>query len=154
MRRGGGKDVNADERIAVGHEIMAAPVDVLCRLVYPSLYPLHDPSGNWGTEDPASGAVPLPPTMALSLTQLSDMGAYLMDNGRVFILWLGRMVHKDWATEVRAWGIIVRFNQSGKQVILHKLAARQCQLFAAGRKLLVHASLFLYRTLDHGTVAP
>ena len=42
----------------------------------------------------------LPPTMALSLSQLSDMGAYLMDNGRVFILWLGRMVHKDWAMEV------------------------------------------------------
>ena len=55
VRRGGAKDVNADERIAVGHEIMSAPVEELARLIYPALYALHDPSGPWGTEDPATG---------------------------------------------------------------------------------------------------
>eukprot|EP00798_Chlamydomonas_sp_ICE-L_P030135 gene30135-35111_t len=97
--------------MAVAHEIMAAPVDELCRLIYPSLYPLHDPSGNWGMDGAgtssggaapvfSTGEVPLPTTLPLSLPHLSDQGAYLMDNGRVFILWLGRMLHKEWATEV------------------------------------------------------
>ncbi len=39
--RGGAREVSPDERIAVGHELMAASVDGLCRHVYPDLYPLH-----------------------------------------------------------------------------------------------------------------
>lgn len=46
--RGGAKDVNADERIAVGYELMAIPVDSLCRAIYPDLYPLHNIS-EWPT---------------------------------------------------------------------------------------------------------
>lgn len=40
--RGGAKDVNADERIAIGHDLMAAPVDMTLRAAYPDLYPLHE----------------------------------------------------------------------------------------------------------------
>ncbi len=47
LRRGGAKDVNADERIAAGHDLMAAPVDASLRLMYPELYALHDLSAWW-----------------------------------------------------------------------------------------------------------
>ena len=44
----GGKEVVTDERAAVGLEIMAASVPQLLRLLYPALYPVHDPAGDWG----------------------------------------------------------------------------------------------------------
>lgn len=49
--RGGARDVILDERIAVGMDIMSAHVPALLRLVYPPLYPVADPSGDWGRPD-------------------------------------------------------------------------------------------------------
>jgi hypothetical protein len=40
--RGGAKEANPDERIVVGHDLMAAPVDMTLRAAYPDLYPLHE----------------------------------------------------------------------------------------------------------------
>ena len=54
--RGGGKDVQADERIAAIHWVMQTPLDSLIRLLYPTVYPLHDPSEPWGMLD-EQGAV-------------------------------------------------------------------------------------------------
>ena len=41
-----------DERAAVGLEVMAASVPQLLRLLYPALYPVHDPAGDWGRPGP------------------------------------------------------------------------------------------------------
>lgn len=90
--------MNADERIAVGHEIMSAPVLALCRLAYPTLYVVHDPSGTWGLTDSS----PLPPCSPLSMAALSDSGAYLLDNGRMLVLWVGKMLSPQWTAEVGA----------------------------------------------------
>ena len=46
--RGGARDVLPDERILAGFEIMAAPTAELLRYLYPSLYPISDPAGDWG----------------------------------------------------------------------------------------------------------
>ena len=46
--RGSARDVVIDERIAVGLDLMSASVPTMLRLLYPSLYALHDPAGNWG----------------------------------------------------------------------------------------------------------
>jgi hypothetical protein len=43
--RGGGRDVNADERVAVGTDMLSAPIETLLRLAYPTLLPLHDAAG-------------------------------------------------------------------------------------------------------------
>ena len=48
----GGKEVVTDERAAVGLEVMAASVPQLLRLLYPALYPVHDPAGDWGRPAP------------------------------------------------------------------------------------------------------
>lgn len=53
--RGSARDVNADERIAVGLELAAAPVSGTLRILYPGLFPLHDPSGEWGKQGPKGG---------------------------------------------------------------------------------------------------
>lgn len=37
-----------DERILAGFEIMAAPTAELLRYLYPNLYPISDPAGDWG----------------------------------------------------------------------------------------------------------
>lgn len=99
--RGGGKDVNADERMAVLHWLMEAPVDAFCRLAYPTLYVVHDPTGPWGSPDPAEGGrIALPPSAPASSALLSEGGAYLVDNGRVLVLWVGKLVSREWAMEV------------------------------------------------------
>ena len=46
--RGGARDVLPDERILAGFEIMAAPTAELLRYLYPNLYPISDPAGDWG----------------------------------------------------------------------------------------------------------
>jgi len=93
--RGGPRDVAADERTSVGLDIMAAPVSGALRLAYPALLPLHDPSGEWGRPRESDGAVLLPAPAPLATAALDPAGAYLLDNGRVFVLWLGRSVRPD-----------------------------------------------------------
>ena len=46
--RGGARDVLPDERILAGFEIMAAPTTELLRYLYPQLYTVSDPGGDWG----------------------------------------------------------------------------------------------------------
>ena len=49
--RGTMRDVQTDERVSYSFDINAASVDQLLGWVYPALYPVHDPAGNWGTPD-------------------------------------------------------------------------------------------------------
>lgn len=86
--RGSGRDVNTDERAAVGHSIITGSAYDIVKLCYPSCYPVHSPSGNWGMVDDA-GRCQLPSTVPAGLEYFDPAGAYLIDNGRVAILWLG-----------------------------------------------------------------
>ena len=43
--RGSARDVNADERIAVGFEMMSSAVRQMAKLIYPNLYPVFDMTG-------------------------------------------------------------------------------------------------------------
>lgn len=53
-----------DERILAGFEIMAAPTAELLRYLYPNLYPISDPAGDWGrpTADGRSAPTPTVPS--------------------------------------------------------------------------------------------
>jgi len=44
--------------------------------------------------------VRLPPTVPLTGAYMSDAGAYLLDSGRIFVLWLGKRVPKDFISQV------------------------------------------------------
>ena len=52
--RGSARDVVIDERIAVGLDLMSASVPTMLRLLYPNLYVVHDPSGDWGKQQKGS----------------------------------------------------------------------------------------------------
>lgn len=44
--------------------------------------------------------VVLPPTVPASLSYLSSSGAYLLDNGQLLVLWLGRDAEPGWLVQV------------------------------------------------------
>jgi len=98
--RGAARDVNSDERVAVGFEMMASSADQMAKLIYPSMYAVFDMTVPWGTEK--DGKVVVPSTLPLSMEQLSDQGAYLIDNGRLFILWVGRGIAPGYLGELFA----------------------------------------------------
>jgi len=101
--RGGQRDVAVDERMAVSLAIQGAGVDDILRLAYPTLLAIHDPSrglsGDWGGTNDA-GQFLLPPALSLESAQLSAGGAYLLDNGRVFLLWLGAGVPVEYVAQL------------------------------------------------------
>ena len=55
--------------------------------------------GDWGTVS-ADGNVQLPPALPLTSMCFSESGAYLLNNGRNMMLWLGRMLDPAWSLEV------------------------------------------------------
>lgn len=57
-------------------------------------------AGDWGGTNDA-GQFLLPPALSLESAQLSAGGAYLLDNGRVFLLWLGAGVPVEYIAQVR-----------------------------------------------------
>ena len=64
--------------------------------------PTHmaDGAGDWGRPD-AEGQIVLPPRAPLSMEQLSGAGAYLLDNGRMLVLWLGHAASTEFVSQVR-----------------------------------------------------
>lgn len=110
--------MSADERIVAMHWAMQSGVDAFCRYAYPTIYAVHDPSGAWGTDasaaaagaahdggaapplPPSAGGVVLPPVCPATLALLHEGGAYLIDNGRLLVLWIGRLIAREWALDV------------------------------------------------------
>ena len=43
--RGTGRDVNTDERTAVGHEVVTGSSYDILKLIYPACYPVYEPTG-------------------------------------------------------------------------------------------------------------
>lgn len=96
--RGSGRDVNTDERAAVGHQITASSVPDILRLIYPSCYRVDNLSGNWGKEvldSKGRQTIELPPTVPAGLEYFDPSGAHLIDNGRLMILWIGANVQSS-----------------------------------------------------------
>jgi hypothetical protein len=49
----------------------------------------------------------LPQTLPLSGAYLEERGAYLLDNGRMLVLWLGRLLDRQWGMEVGAYYLLI-----------------------------------------------
>jgi protein transport protein SEC24 len=115
----GGREVPSDERAAAAHALMEAPQGETVRQSYPDVYALHDSGALWGTPvaadgrqqqqgaqangnghsaapdsggggPPSVGGIVLPPTVPASAQYLSERGLYLIDNGLLLVLWVGR----------------------------------------------------------------
>lgn len=57
-------------------------------------------AGDWGLEGP-DGRVVFPPTAPAGLEYFNPAGAYLIDNSRILVLWLGVQLHPHFYQEVR-----------------------------------------------------
>ena len=97
--RGSGRDVNTDERAAVSHQITTGNVPDLIRLIYPSCYRVDKPEGPWGSVDHSKNVV-LPSTTPAGLEYFDPTGVYLIDTGRVLILWIGSATPQQFYADV------------------------------------------------------
>eukprot|EP00878_Enallax_costatus_P011952 GHUV01012479.1.p1 GENE.GHUV01012479.1~~GHUV01012479.1.p1 ORF type:complete len:992 (+),score=282.52 GHUV01012479.1:492-3467(+) len=97
--RGMGREVSSDDRAAAAHWLMAAPVEDTLLASYPDVYELTNPTrDDWGNQ--TGNMVTLPPTVPASLAYLRGDGCYLLDNGQMLILWIGRDVGPAWLSQV------------------------------------------------------
>lgn len=89
--RGGARDVPVDQRIASVFDFMSASTDEILKMLYPSMYALHSMPKESGTKDEYD-RVMLPPRTVLAGERIDARGAYLVDDGRRLLLWLGKML--------------------------------------------------------------
>jgi protein transport protein SEC24 len=97
-----------------------------------------------------SGATVLPETVPLSLSYMVEGGAYLIDTGRMLILWLGRALAPQWVADV--FGLpLASIPSETSQLVLepakaHPMSQRVCALVAALRGCYgVHQEVFIVR---------
>ncbi|UKZ49559.1 COPII subunit [Trichoderma virens] len=82
--------IPSDIRSAALCLLSTLPIPLLIRYIYPRLYSLHDMPDNAGVPDETTGQIILPPAQNLSSERLVPYGLYLIDDGQVQFLWVGR----------------------------------------------------------------
>ena len=97
--RGQTRDVSVDERIRSIYEIMSAPTEAILRRLYPAMYALHAMPPEAGFPNDA-GAVVMPPRTVMAGERVDARGAYLVDDGRQCLLWLGKMLDHGFVNAV------------------------------------------------------
>ena len=97
--RGQTRDVSVDERIRSIYEIMSAPTEAILRRLYPAMYALHAMPPEAGFPNEA-GAVVMPPRTVMAGERVDARGAYLVDDGRQCLLWLGKMLDHGFVNAV------------------------------------------------------
>jgi len=106
--RGGSGDVMADERATTAYDMGAMDVPQTCKILYPRVYPVHtiatDPDSQVGKPAEGGSGVVLPAPIPASVEVLAPDGAYLIDNGRIMILFLGRSLGGTFMKEVFGLG--------------------------------------------------
>lgn len=81
----------------------------------------------------------LPPTQPLSMAYMDERGAYLLDTGRVFVLWCGRALDRAWSVDVFGCDIAALNPQDLASVKPEppregsRVSARVCNVLAALR---------------------
>ncbi|KAL8406921.1 hypothetical protein RB596_005418 [Gaeumannomyces avenae] len=82
--------IPSDLRSAALCLLSTLPLPLLVQYIYPRLYSLHDMPDNAGIPDPETSQTVLPPAMNLSSERFQSFGLYLIDDGQVQFLWVGR----------------------------------------------------------------
>jgi protein transport protein SEC24 len=79
-----------DMRAAALCLLSTLPLPLLMQYIYPRFYSIHDMPDNSGIPDPETSEIVLPPPMNLSSERIVPFGLYLIDDGQMQFLWLGR----------------------------------------------------------------
>ncbi|XP_061896023.1 protein transport protein Sec24B isoform X1 [Entelurus aequoreus] len=94
-----GTSTRLDERVFAMCEFKTQPLQQLMRMVHPDLYRLDNMSDQ-GALHLNDALVPQPPLLHLSAERLSRDGAFLMDCGSVFYLWVGKCCNEMFIRDV------------------------------------------------------
>ncbi|KAM9835223.1 protein transport protein Sec24B [Syngnathus typhle] len=94
-----GTSTRLDERVFAMCEFKTQPLQQLMRMVHPDLYRLDNMSDQ-GALHLNDTLVPQPPLLHLSAERLSRDGAFLMDCGSVFYLWVGKCCNELFIQDV------------------------------------------------------
>ncbi|CAM6099065.1 unnamed protein product [Calypogeia fissa] len=92
--RGGFNDVSADERSAAAFEMQIMPISRLLKFLYPSLYRFDDFLYQ-GAKIKPDGPIELPSPLPLTGERLDPRGAYFLNDGMHFVLWVGKVLPLD-----------------------------------------------------------
>ncbi|WEW60633.1 COPII subunit [Emydomyces testavorans] len=82
--------IPTDIRSAALCLLSTLPLPLLIQYIYPKMYSLHDMPEDTGMPGPTTGEIVLPPLCNLSSERLVPYGLYLIDDGHVQFLWVGR----------------------------------------------------------------
>ncbi|XP_053179494.1 protein transport protein Sec24B [Scomber japonicus] len=94
-----GTSTRLDERVFAMCEFKTQPLQQLMRMVHPDLYRLDNMSDQ-GALHLNDTLVPQPHLLHLSAERLSRDGAFLMDCGNVFYLWIGKCCNEIFIRDV------------------------------------------------------
>uniref|UniRef100_A0A8C6KJ12 SEC24 homolog B, COPII coat complex component n=1 Tax=Nothobranchius furzeri TaxID=105023 RepID=A0A8C6KJ12_NOTFU len=94
-----GTSTRLDERVFAMCEFKTQPLQQLMRMVHPDLYRLDNMSDQ-GALHLNDSIVPQPHLLHLSAERLSRDGAFLMDCGNVFFLWIGKSCNEMFIRDV------------------------------------------------------
>lgn len=94
-----GTSTRLDERVFAMCEFKTQPLQQLMRMVHPDLYRL-DNTSDQGALHLNDTIVPQPHLLHLSAERLSRDGAFLMDCGNVFYLWIGKCCNEIFIRDV------------------------------------------------------
>lgn len=94
-----GTSTRLDERLFAMCEFKTQPLQQLMRMVHPDLYRLDNMSDQ-GALHLNDTVIPQPQLLHLSAERLSRDGAFLMDCGNVFYLWIGKCCNEVFIRDV------------------------------------------------------
>jgi protein transport protein SEC24 len=80
--------INSDMRSAAINLLSTMPSAFLVPYIYPRLYAIHEMSEDCGLPGPEG--IVMPPMMNLTSGLFKSHGLYLIDDGQVQFLWIGR----------------------------------------------------------------
>ncbi|KAK9467261.1 hypothetical protein V1512DRAFT_291038 [Lipomyces arxii] len=95
--------IASDLRAAALNLLGTLPVKYLLSYIHPGFYSLHDMPEYAGRPDEQTGKIRLPPKMNLSAECLRRHGLYLIDDGQILFLWVGREAVPQLIADV--WGL-------------------------------------------------
>uniref|UniRef100_A0A674P9P3 SEC24 homolog B, COPII coat complex component n=1 Tax=Takifugu rubripes TaxID=31033 RepID=A0A674P9P3_TAKRU len=94
-----GTSTRLDERVFAMCEFKTQPLQQLMRMIHPDLYRLDNMSDK-GALHLNDSVIPQPHLLHLSAERLSRDGAFLMDCGSVFYLWIGKCCNEMFIRDV------------------------------------------------------
>eukprot|EP00922_Rhytidocystis_sp_ex-Travisia-forbesii_P027728 GHVS01040710.1.p1 GENE.GHVS01040710.1~~GHVS01040710.1.p1 ORF type:complete len:927 (+),score=159.09 GHVS01040710.1:82-2781(+) len=93
------KDVTADQRIYHWMRLDTLSVDMQAVYFYPRLISVHNLQVQHGTPDETEQVV-VPTALNLTSEHMTQEGAYMLEDGEVIMLWIGKGVSVEWIEAV------------------------------------------------------